>query len=144
MLYTFDFKKCLVLVGGIRIQGFADGEGVSVELDDDLYSKVTGADGDVSRARRHGLAGNGKVTLAQTSQSNDVLMGFAIADRTDNAGVVPFMIKDILGTTAIFVPYAWVKKPPAFTAGKEITNREWMFDFANTELFIGGNAKMLF
>lgn len=144
MLYTFDFKRVSVIVGGIRIQGFADGEGVSVELDDDLYQKVTGADGDVSRARRNGLAASAKLTLMQTSPSNDILSGFAILDRTLNAGIVPFMIKDLLGTSVIFSAYGWVKKLPAYTAGKELSNREWILDLANVEEFIGGNNIPLF
>lgn len=144
MLYTFDFKKCAILIGGVRMQGFADGEGFSLELDDDLYQKQTGADGDVSRARRHGLSANGKITLQQTSPSNDVLMGFAILDFATNAGVVPLLVKDLLGTTAIFAPYCWIKKPAPYSIGKELSNREWMIDVANTELVIGGNAKMLF
>lgn len=143
MLYTFDFKKVICLVGGIPMQGFADGVGIEVQLDDDLYQKTAGADGDVSRARRHGLASNAKLTFMQTSPSNDVLMAFAIADMLNNAGVVPMLIKDLLGTTVIFAPYCWVKKPPAFSAGKELSNREWMLDVANTELFVGGNALVL-
>ncbi len=144
MLYTFDFKKCLILVGPTRIQGFADGEGLSLELDDDLYQKETGADGDVARARRHGLAGGGKIILQQTSPSNDILMAWAIADRANNAGVFPLTVMDLLGTTAIFAPYCWIKKTPVVSLGKELSNREWMLDIANTELKIGGNASMLF
>lgn len=143
MLYTFDFKKCGIWVGGIRMQGFADGEAMTLELDDDLYIKQTGADGDVARTRRHGQAANAKIVLQQTSPSNDVLMGFAVLDRLNNAGVVPISVRDLLGTTAIFAPYCWVKKPPVFAVGKELANREWMFDIANTELFIGGNVSLL-
>lgn len=144
MLYTFDIKKCIVLVGIARIQGFADGEAVSVELDDDLYQKVTGADGDASRARRHGLAASAKITLMQTSPSNDILMAIAVADRVNNAGVVPFTVKDLLGTTTLFGAYAWVKKTPVVAMGKELTNREWMLDIASIETFVGGNAPMGF
>jgi hypothetical protein len=144
MLYTVDIKKCLLLVGGIRMQGFADGEAFVMDLDEDLYSKVTGADGDTTRARRHGQAANCKITLLQTSPSNDILMAFAVADRVNNAGVVPVMIKDLLGTTAAFSAYAWVKKPPQMAFGKEVTNREWMLDVANVEYFNGGNIPQLF
>lgn len=144
MLYTFDIKKCLILVGPAIISGFADGEALSIELDDDLYQKQTGADGDVARSRRHGLAGNAKITLMQTSPSNDVLSAYSILDQTLNAGVVPLTVKDLLGRTAIFAPYAWVKKPAPASFGKELTNREWVLDLATVELFIGGNAPMLF
>lgn len=143
MLYTFDIKKCIIIVGVARMQGFANGEAFSLELDDDLYQKEAGADGDVSRSRRHGLSASAKISLMQTSPSNDILMGYAVADHLSNAGVVPLTVKDILGTTTIFAPYCWVKKPAPMAVGKELTNREWALDIANTEMFIGGNFKQL-
>jgi hypothetical protein len=143
-LYTFDIRKCLILAGPHILQGFADGEAFSLELDDDLYQKQAGADGDIARARRHGQAGNGKISLMQTSVSNDVLSAFAALDRLSNAGVFPLTVKDLLGTTTAFAAYAWIKKPPALALGKELATREWMLDLANTELFIGGNSPMLF
>jgi len=144
MLYTFDIKKCLILVGPSRIQGFADGEAISLELDDDLYQKEAGADGDIARSRRHGLSASAKISLMQSSPSNDVLMAWAVADRATNAGVFPLTVTDLLGTTVVFAPYCWVKKTPALSLGKELSNREWMIDIATAELFIGGNASMLF
>lgn len=144
MLYTVDLKKYNLLVGVAPIQGYQDGEAFSLELDDDLYQKVTGADGDTSRARRHGQSANLKINLMQTSPSNDILSAYAAADRLNNAGIIPITIADLLGTTRIFGAYGWVKKPPAVSAGKEITTREWMLDIASIELFIGGNFKPLF
>jgi hypothetical protein len=139
MLYTLDFKKVLLLVGTSRIQGFADGEGFTFDLDEDLYTKTTGADGDTARSRRHGQSANLKINLMQTSPSNDILMALAVLDRVNNAGVVPVTVKDLLGTTLIFAPYCWVKKTPPAAFGKEVASREWMIDIANTELYIGGN-----
>lgn len=144
MLYTVDLKKYNLLVGVTPIQGYADGEAFSLELDDDLYQKVTGADGDTSRSRRHGMSASAKINLMQTSPSNDALSGYALADRINNAGIIPITIRDLLGTTVIFGAYAWVKKPPVVSAGKEVTNREWMLDIASIELFVGGNFKPLF
>lgn len=144
MLYTVDFKKVNILVGPAVMQGFADGEGFSLELDDDLYQKVTGADGDVSRSRRHGQSANAKITLVQTSPSNAILSAYAALDRAVNGGVVPLSVRDLLGTTVLFSAYGWIKKLPPVTYGKEITNREWMIDLAGSEIFIGGNLPMVF
>lgn len=144
MLYTVDIKKCLILVGPAIMQGFADGEAFTMELDDDLYQKVTGADGDVSRSRRHGMAASAMIKLMQTSPSNNVLSGYAILDQKTNAGVVPLVVKDLLGTTVLFSAYGWVKKPAVVSYSKEVTNREWAIDLAGSEIFIGGNLPMGF
>jgi hypothetical protein len=143
MLYTYDFKKVICIVGVAPIQGFADGTGIEVELDEDLFQKYTGADGDVSRSRRHGMGANAKFTLAQTSPSNDILSAIMLLDITANAGVVPLLIKDVLGTTKILSGYAWVKKPPAASYGKEVGVREWILDIATIEYFVGGNTPVL-
>jgi hypothetical protein len=143
MLYTYDFKKVVCVVGVAPIQGFADGSGIDLELDEDLYQKYVGADGDTSRARRHGMAANCKLTLAQTSPSNDILSALMIADVTANAGTFPLLIKDALGTTKILSGYAWVKKPPGVSYGKEVAVREWLLDIASITYFVGGNSAVL-
>lgn len=136
---TYDAKKVAVIVGGIPMSGFADGEFISVERDDDAFTKVSGSDGIVSRAKTNNRSGMATLTLAQTSPSNDVLSGFAIADELDNSGVVPMVIKDLLGNSTFFSGTAWIRKVPTAGFGKEISNREWIFDLAEIDIFIGGN-----
>lgn len=143
MLYTFDIKKCIITVGVDRMQGFANDEAFTLELDEDLYQKEAGADGDVSRSRRHGLSAGAVIKLAQTSPSNNALMKYAIADFANNSGIVPLTVQDLLGTTAIFCPFVWVKKPPELKLGRSLTTREWPIDIAHADMLIGGNAKFL-
>lgn len=143
MLYTYDFKKVLALVGGVPMQGFADGTGIEVELDDDLWVIVTGADGETARARRHGLVATMKLTFMQTSPSNDVLSGLVLVDILENAGVVPVLVKDVLGSSVFFSARGFVKKPAGSSFGKEVGNREWSLVLPGIDQFVGGNAKVL-
>src|SRR5512136_789726 len=94
---TFDPKQCLVVIGGVPMGGFADGTFVSVERTSDTFTKVSGADGIVSRSKTKDRSGTLTLTLAQTSPSNDVLTGFAVKDELSNSGIVPVLIKDLSG-----------------------------------------------
>jgi hypothetical protein len=137
---TYDPKQVLVLIGGAPMSGFADGSFVSVERTADTFSKVSGADGIVSRAKTNDRSGSLVLTLAQTSPMNDVLSGFAVADELTNLGVIPVLIKDNSGRSVLVSAFGWVRKPAKADFGKEISNREWTLDLADLDMFDGGNA----
>ncbi len=139
-LRTYDPKKVIVNVGGVPISGFADGTFISAERDNDAWSKVSGADGVVSRAKSNDLTGTITLTLQQTSPANDVLTGFAIADELTNAGVVPVSVTDLGGRTLITSAFSWVIKRATAEFGKEIANREWTIACADLKMFLGGNV----
>lgn len=136
---TYDPKQVQCIIGGAIIAGFADGEFINAERDEDTFTKVAGADGEVSRAKSNNKMSTLTLTLLQTSASNDILSAFALADELSNSGVIPVFIKDSLGNTTLFAAEGWVKKMPAETFDKELGNREWVIDLANADFFIGGN-----
>lgn len=136
---TYDPKQVLLIIGGAPIGGFADGEFISVERDEDTYTKISGADGEVSRSKSNNKMGELTVTLLQTSSSNLILSAIMQADELSNSGVVPIFIKDGLGTTILFSAEGWIKKPPTVSYDKELTDREWVLDLSNVDIFVGGN-----
>lgn len=137
---TYDPKAVHIIIGGVQMIGFADGVFVNAERDEDAFSKVTGADGEVSRAKSNNKSGSLTLTLKSTSPSNDILSGFAILDELSNSGVINVIIKDSLGTTNLFAGEGWVRKSPPVEYAKEISNREWILDMASMDYFVGGNA----
>lgn len=137
---TYDPGQVQVLVGGNIMSGYADGTFVVVERDEDAYSKHSGTDGDVSRAKTNNKTGTMTLTLAQTSLSNDILDAIRLADELSNSGVVPVMMKDGSGNTLLFAAEAWVRKMPSSEYGNEITDREWVLDLAKLDGKIGGNG----
>mgnify|MGYP000032262258 CR=1 FL=1 len=134
---TYDPKSVVVTVGGYPISGFADGTFITVERSSDAFTKVVGADGEVSRAKSADRSGSVTFTLMQTSNSNAVLSAFAIADENTGAGVVPILIKE--GNSIVFAAEGWVRKLPNAEWGKEVGNREWVFDCAVIQMEHGGN-----
>lgn len=138
-VYTYDPSQVQIIVGGVPLSGFADGTFIEVSRDEQMYTKVTGADGKTSRAKTSNRAGDFTFTLKQTSPANDILSGFAVADEIDNAGVVPVLIKDGSGRTVCASSAAWVRQMPDQPFAKEISNREWVLDAAGIDIFVGGN-----
>jgi len=138
--YTYDPKKVAVIVAGVPLGGFADGSFITAERSNDTFSKVSGADGVVSRAKSNDKSGSIKITLQQSSPSNDILSGIQILDEVSNAGVVLIVIQDFSGRTTLVSAFAWIKKPPSAEFSKEISNREWEFECADLDIKHGGNA----
>ena len=138
---TYNSARVLVLVGGVPLQGFAEGTFVNIAPQADRVTSKSGADGEVSRSissdKRHTIT----VTLQQTSPSNDVLSGMALADELSGGGLpVPFLVQDLSGRTLFATDVAWVSRAPNITFGVESGDREWAFETGRPSVFIvGGN-----
>lgn len=142
-MYTYDPAKVVVNVAGINLEDYADGTFVTIERSSDTFTKVTGADGKTTRVKQNDKSGTITVTLSQSSPSNSFLSSIMIMDETTGDGIVPVTVKDILSTSLMSTGYAWVKKPPASPYAKEHTNREWVFDCAVLEMFIGSSISFM-
>ena len=140
---NYDVSQVAVIVGGVPMEGFADGTRVTVEFDEEQFTKVTGSDGLTTRSKSNNYAGNVTITLQQSSRSNDVLSGLWNADRVNNAGVVPILIKDNSGRTLWAAEHAWVQQMPSQEFGKESSDREWVLDTDKLTGIAGGNQPLL-
>lgn len=137
---TYDPKQVILAIGGVPMSGYADGTFIRVSRSTDSFSKVSGADGVVSRSKSNDFSGEVVVTLAQTSPSNDVLSAFLAADELTNKGVLPILCKDMSGRSIHFTGFAWIRKPADAEYGKDIANREWTLDCADLVMGTAGNA----
>jgi hypothetical protein len=135
---SYDPKQVIVTVGGAPMSGFADGTFIAISRQNDAFTSVAGADGEVARAKSNDKRGEMTITLMQTSLSNDILSGIATLDEKSNLGVVPVIVKDLSGTTTFFSGTAWIRKIPDSEFGKEIANREWVLELADMDIFVGG------
>lgn len=66
---TYDFKKVSVIVDGVFMTGFMDGEPIKVEKNEDDVKAHVGADGDVTYAESADQTGKITLSLKQTSPS---------------------------------------------------------------------------
>lgn len=136
---TVDPKNVIISIGGFPMSGFVDGTFLEISSDTEQFTKVTGADGYVTRVKSNDYGATMTLTLAQSSPSNDVLSTFFNLDRTVNGGIVPILVKDLSGTTIIFSATGWIQQFPDISYSNDISERAWIFDLANMDLFIGGN-----
>jgi len=134
----YDPKRIVVSFKGRPLSGFADGTFVSISMAAEAFTKVSGADASVSRARTNDDTAEVSVTFLQTSDSNDFLSNVHNEDKRFGTGKGPLLIKDLFGTTLFFAPQAWVVQFPDMEYGKEITEREWTFNTGQVEHFVGG------
>lgn len=137
---TFNPKQVLLSVGGVPISGYSDGTQISVERTEDTFTMTTGADGYTTRVKTNDRTASMTITLAQSSPSNDILSGFAALDELSDSGVVPVLLKDNSGTSLVFSAQCWIRRYPTQDFAKSISNREWMIDMTDVEMFVGGNA----
>jgi hypothetical protein len=143
MLYTFDPKMGVLTFKGKIITGFADGTFFTVERTEDTFTETTGADGETTRVKSNNRSGRAKITLKQSSSSNDHLSVCAALDEGANAGVGEFQYKDVLGTTLVFAAQAYVKKPANVESAKTATDREWNLFLVDVKMFVGGNVPVV-
>jgi len=138
MAKTYDLKKVILTVNGIPVTGFQDGDAVSVEFDSETWTKTVGSDGEVCRSRTNNNTGKVTITLMYSSMVNDAFNAQKVLDRATGLGTVSILIKDLSSASTVFVPQAWIQKEPTQTYGKEMGNREWVFDCSAIEKIDGG------
>jgi hypothetical protein len=143
MLYTVDPKKIILIYGISPISGFADGTFIDVERNEDIFSEVIGADGEVTRVKSNNRTGTATFTLLQSSASNDILAAYTLVDEQTGTGVQPFSLTDILGRTKMFSAMGYIKRMAKVEGSKSATNREWKVFLTDLNMFTGGNTPNL-
>lgn len=136
---TYDPDQISVIVGGQIMSGFGDGTFVSVDRNSDAFTLQMGATGAGTRSKSNNRSGRITVSLQQTSESNDALQAFATADELSNSGTFPVLVKDNQGRSLYAAEIAWVVKVPTGAYATENSNREWILETDNLEVFTGGN-----
>jgi hypothetical protein len=138
-LKSYDPKQVAVIIGTRPISGFADGEFVSVERNNDAWTYTTGADGEGTRVKSNDRSGRVTLTLAQTAVDNAYISELAIADELAGGGTIPVTIRDKSGNDIHATETAWVVKMPVANYDKATTNREWIFETNDLNMYVGGN-----
>ncbi len=125
---TYDPKEVSVIIGSQPLGGFADGDFVTVERNEDGWSLLVGADGETTRAKNANKAGKITVRLLASSASNDYLSELQIADELSGSATFGLMVKDNRGTSIYAAATAWINKQPPAAFGKDAGTREWVIE----------------
>ncbi len=136
---TYDPGQVSVVFGPNILSGFADGEQILVEANEDAFSLLMGAQGEGARTRSRDRSARVTVRLLQTSITNDVLSAILALDRLAGEGILTLMVKDNSGRSLHLAESAWVVREPASPFGDEAGAREWIFETDHMLHNIAGN-----
>lgn len=121
MLLSYDFKQVALIIGGVQIHGFVDGEAITVEPDADNWAVYVGNDGETTRAKTNNNLSRVTFKLAQSSESNGYLSGLLKTD-----AIVPMMLKDGSGSSLHVGEQSFLTKRPAAPYAREVSEREYV------------------
>jgi hypothetical protein len=135
---VYDPQQLSVVFGVTPINGFAEDTMINIDAEDPKYNATTDIHGNVTRFKVNKNMAKITITLTQSSPSNDVLSSYVEADRANNSGIFPVMIKDNNGTTLFSSTSSYVESVPAVEFGNDNKNREWIIRATSVSNFIGG------
>jgi hypothetical protein len=139
---NYDPSRVTVNVLGVMLQGFAPDTFVEVSRDNNTVDDDAGGQGDVVRVINRDQRGTMKVTLMQSSPSNDYLATLVRTDEVTIGGagtVGPSALADLNGTTLCDGEESWVMKPADVKYGAKADKCEWSIRFAKLRMFPGGS-----
>jgi len=121
--------------------GYGEDEFLSIDWDEDWWSKYKGGDGSITRSRTNQFGGTATLTYAQTANANDRLSAILTADIANPNGAAAGVFKavDTEGRLVVLAERAWVMGPPQLKLGKTVQVFAWKIDFAfaRTSVFGG-------
>jgi hypothetical protein len=138
MTKDYDPLKVVLTIGGVAIEGYADGTFITVARNNQMWTLQSGASGETARSKSNDRSGTVEIVLMQTSMSNDLLSGKVKADELTNGGKFLLGIDDEHGKTLVAGLESWVQQQPSTEFAKELSERTWIIETGDLEMFIGG------
>lgn len=137
----YDSNRVQVSFAAVPVQGYADGEFLSITREADAFTSVVGTDGEVSRSKSNDRRATIEIKLMSTSPTNDLFSAILSGDINANggAGVGAFLVVDLSGASLYSAGNAWITKGPDVTYGREATERTWVLQVDKLFEFTGGN-----
>ncbi|RYI25199.1 DUF3277 family protein [Bacillus infantis] len=124
---TYDFKKVSVILDGVIVTGYMDGESISVEKNEDDVTTHVGAAGDVTFSETNDNTAVITLTLKQTSSSVPFLKTLR-----DSKRIFPTQIVDSNNSTfRAGGSECRIVKAPARSWGNEVTGVEYSIAVAD-------------
>jgi len=135
-LFIYDAKEISCIFAGINIEsGFADGEFIRIEQNEEDFQSIVGTDGSVTRFKTNNKSAKITIRLMQGSPSNAQLSALNRVDKAqpNGAGVGALTIKNRQGSFLHTAEKCWISAPPAVSFDKTATVREWILECADLD-----------
>lgn len=137
----FSFSNTVLLVNGVEIVGFDEGDDViNLARINPSSAHVVGADGELTLSISADRSGEVSFRLLQTSDSNIYLSGLVLA--AENGAFVPIFIqfKDSSGGDLGSGTQGFITKPADMTRGTNAQGNEWMIIVERLDLLHNGGG----
>lgn len=144
-MQKFSFLNTVVLVNGVEITGWADGDdAISVKRRTDSASDKVGAAGDMMVSISADKSGEVAFKLLQTSGSNAYLKSLCDVQESAVSAFVPiqFQFTDVNRNDTAGGTSGYIKKPAEFTRGEKGAVQEWTIVVEQLNLSFGPNANL--
>lgn len=131
---TINMNAVAVTVDFVPMSGFAEGDSVTVEFNEDENELVKGSDGSWVRVQKNRRDGRITMRFLPNARANRILRGRKRLD--DNSkGNLPSRIdiNDLNTGRRYIANIAWVVKEPSDSFGSSATPLEWVFESPEIE-----------
>ena len=125
-----DPARWNLLFDATAIQGFGDGDIISLEPPTEMVMAKVGVKGEIALAIKSNTLHSLKINLHQTSRTNTILRGFFRAQYIPGT-IVPRVcsLRNTI-TAEAWNGIAWLVSEAPLKVGAEVQNNEWEFGFA--------------
>ena len=138
---SFNPAEFDLIIAGQTITGFAEGTFVEFVRNEDTWTFITGANGEVARIKRNNLSTTITITLLQGSESNLVLSNLHNIDENTGTGAFPVLGKDNSGGSTYAASKAWVQKTADAPFSSAHEARVWVIQAAQMIHSTAGNTE---
>lgn len=137
----YSFLNTLLLVNGVEITGFDEGDDV-IQLDriNDSAAHTIGTDGEMTVSISADRSGTVTFRLMQTSDSNAYLSGLINAQ--ENGAFVPIFVqfKDTKGNDLGSGTQGYINRPAGMTRGTNAQPQEWVITVERLDMLHAGGG----
>ena len=139
----YSFKNTVLLINGLEITGWAEGDDViKVERFDDSTSHVIGAGGEMTVALSADRSGFFEFNLQQSSESNIYLTALVAAQETGTFVPVGVAWKDTLGGDLMSGAQGYIPRPANLQRGSGVNAQLWRVVVERLDMIRGGVAAL--
>lgn len=123
-LGTYDPQQVVLTVDELPVIGFAEGDAITVERNEDFSNETVGIKGDVSRAINRNKTGTLTIVLQHNSPS---VAQFEEMMHEDYPPIVKIECFDPSSAESFSASQAWLKTDASHAYGDEVGTREYVF-----------------
>lgn len=139
---TYSPSDVTILISGYQVSGLLE---VELSWDSRPFTMYKGIRNQHTRVYNESMAATLRLSLQQTSISNDVLSMILDEDRIGNTARLEVTMKDASGTTLYQALQCYIPEYPRIKFTKGFSAREWEIQILDlTKINVGGNSKAAF